>query len=311
MNFQQLRIIRETVKCDYNLTEVGYALFTSQSGVSKHIKDLEDELGVALFVRKGKRLLGLTEPGKELLVVVERMLNDAHNIKSIAEQYTSRDEGELTVATTHTQSRYVFPPIVQAFKQRFPKVHLRLLQASPQEIAAMLLDGRADIGIATESLSSQPELATFPYYRWYHSIVVPPHHPLTLLKQVTLTDIANYPLITYIDGHTGRPAINQAFSNAGLQPDIVMTAVDSDVIKVYVELGMGVGIIADMAFEPSKEELLTLLNCKPLFEQNTTVLAVRQGHFLRDFGYQFLELCNPSLSQQSMHQAIQLTAASA
>ena len=309
MNFQQLRIIREMVKCDYNLTQVGYALFTSQSGVSKHIQDLEDELGVALFVRKGKRLLGLTEPGKDLLVVVERMLHDAHNIKTIAEQYTSRDEGELTIVTTHTQSRYVVPPIVQAFKQRFPKVHLRLLQAAPQEIAAMLLDGRADIGIATESLTLQPEITTFPYYSWYHSIVVPLHHPLTQLKHVQLADIAKYPLITYIDGHTGRSAINQAFDKAELQPDIVVTAVDSDVIKTYVELGMGVGIIADMAFQSNKEQHLTLLKCEPLFEQKTTLLAVRQGHFLRGFGYQFLEMCNPSLSQQHMHQEIQLTAA--
>ncbi len=305
MNFQQLRIIRETVRCDYNLTEVGNALLTSQSGVSKHIKDLEDELGVELFVRKGKRLLSLTEPGKELLVIVERMLHDASNIKTLAEQYTSRDEGELTVATTHTQSRYILPLIVQAFKQHFPKVHLRLLQAAPQEIAAMLLDGRADIGIATEALSSYSELATFPYYQWYHAIVVPHDHPLTQLEQVTLADIAAYPIITYIDGYTGRPMINKAFAKAGIQPDIVMTALDSDVIKTYVEFGMGIGIIADMAFNPNKDTHLTLLNCEPLFQQNTTLLAVRQGHFLRGFGYQFLELCNPNLTQQQIHDAIQ------
>lgn len=307
MNFQQLRIIRETVRCDYNLTEVGNALFTSQSGVSKHIKDLEDELGVVLFVRKGKRLLGLTEPGKELLVIVERMLHDASNIKTLAEQYTSRDEGELTVATTHTQSRYILPPIVQTFKQHFPKVHLRLLQASPQEIAVMLIDGRADIGVATEALSSHSELANFPYYQWYHAIVVQPGHPLTKLDKVTLADVAAYPIITYIDGYTGRPKINDAFVKAGLQPDIVMTAVDSDVIKTYVEFGMGIGIIADMAFDPSKDTNLTLLTCEPLFQQNTTYLAVHKGHFLRGFGYQFLELCNPSLTQTQIHEAIQVT----
>lgn len=305
MNFQQLRIIRETVRCDYNLTEVGNALFTSQSGVSKHIKDLEDELGVGLFVRKGKRLLGLTEPGKELLVIVERMLHDANNIKTLAEQYTSQDKGELTIAATHTQSRYILPPVVQAFKQLFPKVHLRLLQAAPQEIAAMLLDGRADIGIATEALSSYSELVTFSYYHWYHAIVVPPNHPLTQLEQVTLADIVHYPIITYISGHTGRTMIDEAFAKAELQPDIVMTALDSDVIKTYVEFGMGIGIIADMAFNPNKDTQLTLLGCEPLFHQNTTLLAVRQGHFLRGFGYQFLALCNPTLTQATMHDAIQ------
>ena len=304
MNFQQLRIIRETVKCDYNLTEVGHALFTSQSGVSKHIKDLEDELGVALFIRKGKRLLGLTEPGKELLVIVERMLHDANNIKTIAEHYTSRDEGELTVATTHTQSRYILPPVVQAFKQLFPKVHLRLHQGTTEEIAAMLIDGRADIGIATEALSNRPELTTFAYYRWYHAIVVPPGHPLTILDTITIADIAAYPIITYLDGYTGRPAINHAFAKAGLQPDIVMTAVDSDVIKTYVELGMGVGIIASMAFDVSKDQHLIMLPCEPLFKQNTTLLAVRQGHFLRGFGYRFIELCNPKLSEAQIYDTL-------
>ncbi len=306
MNFQQMRIIRETVRCNYNLTQVGHTLFKSQSGVSKHIKDLEDELGVALFVRKGKRLLGLTAPGQELLVIVERMLHDVHNIRTLAEHYTSRDMGDLTVATTHTQSRYVLPSVIQGFKQLFPKVHLRLLQASPTEIATMLIEGKADIGIATESLSGYEELITFPYYSWHHTVVVPPKHPLVVLEQVTLEDIAQYPIITYIDGHTGRSAIDKSFANAGLKPDIVMTAMASDVIKTYVELGMGVGIIANMAFNDKQDQHLSIISAKPFFQQHTTLLAVRKGHFLRRFGYQFLELCNPELAETTLQGAIQV-----
>ena len=307
MNFQQLRIIRETVRCQFNLTEVGNALFTSQSGVSKHIKDLEDELGMELFVRKGKRLLGLTAPGKELVVIVERMLIDAQNIKNLADQYTSRDEGELTVATTHTQSRYTLPSVVKAFKENFPKVHLRLYQGSPEEIATMLLDGRADLGIATEALPNIPDLVSFPYYTWHHAAVVTPDHPLAQQSNLTLETISQYPIITYHDGYTGRPSIDKTFAQAGLKPDIIMSAMDSDVIKTYAELGLGVGIIASMGFHPTKDSGLKLLHSEHLFEPNTTVIAVRQGHFLRGFAYHFIELCNPHLDEITVREAINPT----
>lgn len=307
MNFQQLRIIRETVRCNFNLTEVGNALFTSQSGVSKHIKDLEDELGVELFVRKGKRLLGLTDPGRDLVVIVERMLLDAKNIKSLADQYTSRDEGQLTVATTHTQSRYALPPVVGAFKDAFPKVHLRLHQGSPEEIATMLLDGRADIGIATEALPDAPDLISFPYYSWHHAIVVKPDHPLTQLDNLSLAEIAKYPIITYHDGYTGRDSINKTFAKADLSPEIVMSAMDADVIKTYTELGLGVGIIASVAFDAVKDTGLRLLQSEHLFDANTTVVAVRQGHFLRGFAYRFIELCNQQLNEHTVREAINPT----
>ena len=299
MNFQQLRIIRETVRQDFNLTEASAALYTSQSGVSKHIKDLEDELGVQLFIRKGKRLLGLTEPGQALLGIVERMLIDAENIKRLADDFNKVDEGTLTIATTHTQARYVLPPIVNLFKQAFPKVHLILQQASPSEIANMLLQGEADIGIATESLTAEDNLASVPYYNWQHSLIVPFDHPLTQLKEITLQDVAQYPVITYHGGFTGRSKIDQAFDAAQIDVDIVMSALDADVIKTYVELGMGVGIINDVAYDSERDYRLKQIKTD-VFGLNTTWIAVRKGHLLRGYGYEFISLCSPDADIQSL-----------
>ncbi|MGC3963106.1 MAG: CysB family HTH-type transcriptional regulator [Rhodocyclaceae bacterium] len=304
MNFQQLRIIRETVRQHFNLTEVANALFTSQSGVSKHIKDLEDELGVELFVRRGKRLLGLTEPGKELVLIVERMLLDAKNIKRLAEQFSQRDEGKLTIATTHTQARYALPRVVTKFKQAFPKVHLELHQVSPAEIVDMLQSGDADIGIATESLEGQADIASFPFYTWNHAVVVPREHPLNTVKPLTLEAVAEYPLITYHEGYTGRATIDNTFQRASLSPDIVMSALDADVIKTYVELGLGIGIIASMAYNAEKDDALRLLESSHLFEENTTRIAVRRGHYLRGFGFAFIEYCSPSLTAAVIRPAI-------
>jgi LysR family cys regulon transcriptional activator len=297
MNFQQLRIIREAARCNFNLTEVGNALFTSQSGVSKHIKDLEDELGVELFIRKGKRLLGLTDPGRELLVFVERILLDANNIKNLVEQYSHRDEGQLTVVATHTQARYALPQVINEFKKSFPKVHLKLHQAGPGEIVTMLLNGEADIGVATEALHDVTKLDSFPYYSWHHAVVVPVGHPLEKVKSLTLEALAAYPIVTYHEGLTGRAKIDQPFADAGITPDIVMSALDADVIKTYVELGMGIGIIASMAFNPVKDTDLRLLKCDHLFESNTTYIALRRGHYLRSFAYRFIELCSPKLTE--------------
>ena len=304
MNFQQLRIIRETVKRNFNLTEVANALFTSQSGVSKHIKDLEDELGVELFVRKGKRLLGLTDPGKELVVMVERMLLDAGNIKRLAEQYSNRDEGRLTVVTTHTQARYALPKVVTAFKKAYPKVHLKLHQGSPEEIVSMLLDGQADIGIATEAIAEVAELASFPYYTWHHSVIVPAGHPLENVHPLTLEAIAEFPLITYHEGFTGRSIIDKSFTTAGLSPDVAMSAMDADVIKTYVELGLGIGIVASMAFKPEREGELRQLDSRQLFPANTTRIAVRRGHYLRGFAYRFIEMCSPTLTEAAVRSSV-------
>ncbi|MFM6961623.1 MAG: CysB family HTH-type transcriptional regulator [Polynucleobacter victoriensis] len=304
MNFQQLRIIRETVRRNYNLTEVGNALYTSQSGVSKHIKDLEDELGIELFIRKGKRLLGLTDPGKELLGIVERMLLDAKNIKQLAEQFSQSDKGQLTIATTHTQARYALPKVVSQFKKAFPKVHLALHQGSPNEIAEMLSDGRADIGIATEAISQIPELATFPYYSWHHAVIVPKGHPLEKLQKISLEDLAEHPIVTYHEGFTGRQIIDETFLKANITPDIVMSALDADVIKTYVELGLGIGIIASMAYQKDRDTQLTLLESSHLFSNNTTRIAIRKGHYLRGYAYKFIELCSKELTESDIKLAL-------
>jgi LysR family cys regulon transcriptional activator len=304
MNFQQLRIIHETVRQNYNLTEAANALFTSQSGVSKHIKDLEDELGVELFVRKGKRLLGLTDPGKELVKIVERILLDAKNVKRLAEQFSNRKQGRLTIATTHTQAQYALPPVVTQFKKAFPHVHLVLHQASPGEIVSMLLDGHADIGIATEALESVSELASFPYYSWHHDVIVPHGHPLESVPLLTLEAIAEFPVITYHEGFTGRTGIDRTFAKAGLLLDIAMSALDADVIKTYVELGLGVGIVASMSFNPVRDTKLNLLDSSHLFEKNTTNISIRRGHYLRGYAYRFIELCLPSLTEAAIRTGV-------
>lgn len=295
MNFQQLRIIREAIRCNFNLTAVSEALYTSQSGVSKHIRDLEEELGVELFIRKGKRLLGLTEPGREMAAIAERILIDAANAKRLAQQFAQTNDGELIVATTHTQARYALPPVVAAFKQEFPNVHLVLHQGSPTEIAHMVLDEEANIAVATESLVDNPELVTFPYYAWHHGLIVPRQHALANLPELTLEAIAAWPIITYHRGFTGRGHLDERFAEAGIKPDIVMAALDADVIKNYVELGLGVGLIASMAFVQDRDTGLQLLDCSHLFDERTSVIAVRRGRYLRDYAYRFIELCAPHL----------------
>ena len=309
MNFQQLRIIREAVQRNFNLTEVAGALYTSQSGVSKHIKDLEDELGVELFVRRGKRLLGLTEPGQALVGIVERILLDAKNIKRLAEQFSASEQGDLSIATTHTQARYALPQVVRRFKQAFPRVHLLLHQASPAEIVAMLQSGEADIGIATESLDGHPSFVTFPFYEWAHSVVVPAGHALAVAadegRPLTLEALAEQPVITYHEGYTGRSQIDAAFAAAGLVPDIVMSALDADVIKTYVEIGLGVGIVAAMSVDDVRDGALRRLDAGHLFGANTTRLAVRRGHYLRGYAYRFLQECSPALTPAALRAALE------
>ena len=304
MNLQQLKIIIETAKQNFNLTEVANTLFTSQSGISKHIKDLEDELGIELFVRKGKRFLGLTDPGKELIQIAERMLLDAKNIKKLADQFSQSDHGQLTIATTHTQARYALPEVIRQFKNAFPKVHLAIHQGSPNEIVDMLKKGEADIGIATESISQIAELVTFPFYNWHHAIIVPKGHALENKKDVSLEEIAEYPLVTYHEGFTGRKTIDEAFHKKNLSPDIVISALDADVIKTYVELDLGIGIIASMAYQKDRDTKLSLVDSEKLFSNNTTHIAIRQGHYLRGYAYKFLELCSKDLNEAKIKSAI-------
>ena len=304
MNLQQLRIVREAIRQDFNLTEVANALFTSQPGVSKHIKDLEDELGVEIFERRGKRLLGLTGPGQELAGVVERILLDTQNLRRIADQFASRETGHFVVATTHTQARYALPKVIKWCKQDYPKVHLTLLQGSPREIGEMLAAGEADVGIATEALDKVPELASFPYYSWHHAVIVPHGHPLLALEKITLEALADFPIVTYHEGFTGRAHVDQGFAAAGVVPDIVLSAIDADVIKTYVGLGMGVGIVASIAYDPDQDRNLVLLPVPELFPANTTRIAVRKGTYLRSYAHAFIEKVCPDLGEEVLQQAL-------
>jgi LysR family cys regulon transcriptional activator len=259
---------------------------------------------VELFVRKGKRLLGLTDPGKELARIVERILLDARNIKRLAQQFSDQEQGYLTIATTHTQAQYALPPVVTQFKKAFPQVHLVLHQSSPGEIVSMLLDGVADIGIATEALESVSELASFPYYSWHHAIIVPHGHPLEAVHPLTINAIAEYPIITYHEGFTGRAGIDEAFAREGIIPDIAMSALDADVIKTYVELELGIGIVASMAFNPARDVRLNLLDSSHLFQKNITNISVRRGHYLRGYAYRFIELCLPALTEADIRSSV-------
>jgi len=304
MNFQQLRIVRETVRRNFNLTEVANALFTSQSGVSKHIKDLEDELGVELFIRRGKRLLGLTDPGKELIEVVERILIDTSNIKRLGQQFSNREQGQLVIATTHTQARYVLPHSVASFRTSFPKVRLTLHQGSPTEIAAMLSDGDADIGICTETLGDVPALITFPFYRWHHGVAVRRGHALESVQQLTLEALAEWPIITYHEGFTGRGNIDRTFAGAGLAPDIVMSAMDTDVLKAYVELGLGVGILGKMAFDEKRDRHLRAIDASHLFPSSMTRLGIKRGAYLRRYAYDFIALFAPQLTRDLVEKTV-------
>jgi len=295
VNFQQLKIIREAARRDYNLTEVANMLYTSQSGVSRHIRELEEELGIEIFIRRGKRLLGMTEPGKALLVIAERILNEASNVRRLADLFTNDASGILTVATTHTQARYSLPSIIKEFRVLFPDVRLELIQGTPQEIEALLQSGTADIGIASERLSNDPTLVAYPWFRWYHSLLVPQDHALAQVSTLTLEDISRWPLITYRQGITGRSRIDEAFQRKGLTPDVVLSAQDSDVIRTYVELGLGIGLVADQASGQEDGHLLRL-DTRHLFDANTVWLGLKRGQLQRNYVWRFIELCNPSLS---------------
>jgi len=305
MNFQQLRSIREAARCGFNLTEVANVLFTSQPGVSRQIRELEDELGVDIFERNGKRLTGLTEPGKNILGIVERLLLEAENLRRASKEYAGEQSGTLSIATTHTQARYVLPRVVQTFRDAFPQVRIALQQSAPEHIAEWVISGKADIGIATEGLSQFKELVSFPCYTWSHELVVPQGHPLLGLEQVSLEDLATWPLITYDVGFTGRGHIDEAFRQAGIEPDIVLTAMDSDVIQQYVALGMGVGIVASMAVDQGRHPDLVPVTASHLFRANIARLAVRRGAYLRGYAYEFIQRFAPELTRADIVKALE------
>jgi LysR family cys regulon transcriptional activator len=301
MNFQQLRFVREAIRNNLNLTEVAAVLYTSQSGVSKQIKDLEDELGMELFVRTGKRLTGLTRAGDGAVQIVGRILQETENLRRYASQYAGVDSGRLLIAATHTQARYTLPRVVEEFNRAFPKVTLELHQGSPAQIADMLANGLADIGIASEVLNLEADVQAYPCFSWNHRVVVPRGHPLLEQSPVTLEQIAAYPLVTYNEQFTGRRCVDASFSNAGLTPDLRLTAMDADVIKTYVRRGLGVGIVAEMALEDIERDGLVVVPTQgELFGGCSTMLAVRKRAFLPSFAYRFIEMFAPGLQLERM-----------
>ena len=304
MNFQQLRSVREAVRRGYNLTEVADALFTSQPGVSRQIRELEEELGVTIFERYGKRLTGLTEPGKEVVRIIERLLQEHENLRTAGREFSDQTSGVLTIATTHTQARYALPVVIREFRKRYPKVKLHLHQSAPEHIARAVLQGKADLGISTEALDGYTDLVAFPCYQWNHVVVVPADHPLNEAAPLSLRSLAKHPLITYESGFTGRPHIDEAFAKQSIEPDIVLTAMDADVIKTYVADGLGVGIIASMAFDAATDRGLRALEARHLFASNMTRLAMRRGSYLRGFAYALIELFAPQLTRGAIEKAM-------
>jgi LysR family cys regulon transcriptional activator len=306
MNLQQLRYLNEIVRRGLNISDAAAALYTSQPGISKQIKLLEEELGIEIFVRNGKRIVALTEPGKAILDIAKRILHESDNLKQVGQEFQSQDSGHLILAATHTQARYMLPPVVKQFLKMYPKVKLGLHQGNPTQIAELVLNREADIAIATESLMLYDGLFTLPCYEWHHCVVVPPKHPLLDVKKLTLAKLAEYPLITYDFAFSGRSKIDKAFADANLEPNISLTAIDADVIKTYVELGMGVGILADLAFIPERDRHLRKIEALQLFKPNTTRLAFRKNEYLRGYTYDFIELFAPHLTRNAVTKAMNI-----
>ncbi len=304
MNLHQFRFVQEAVRRNLNLTEAAKALHTSQPGVSKAIIELEGELGIEIFARHGKRLKRVTEPGQHVLKSIELIMREVSNLKRIGEQYSAQDSGTLSIATTHTQARYVLPLPVAKLREAYPKVNVSLHQTTPDQVARMVIDEVAEIGIATESLAAYPELVTLPCYEWEHVLVLPPHHPLAQKERIVLDDIAHEPLITYHPSFTGRGKIDAAFAARRLQPRIALEAIDSDVIKTYVRLGLGIGIVAEMAMRDDPIGDLVVRPVGHLFGQSVARVAFKRGAYLRNFVYKFAELISDRLSRDLVARAM-------
>jgi LysR family transcriptional regulator, cys regulon transcriptional activator len=304
MKLQQLRYLTEVARRGLNVSEAAEALHTSQPGVSKQIRTLEDELGVEVFVRHGKRLVALTEPGKAVLAIAERILAEARNLRAAGEEFANHQAGTLTIAATHTQARYALPKAVAAFKRRYPGVALHLHQGNPTQICEQVLAGEADFCVATEMIDATPELVSLPVYQWNRCVVVLPKHPLLADGPLTLEAIAKHPIVTYDFAFANRSLVQKAFEVRGLQPNIVLSAQDSDVIKTYVELGLGVGILAKMAFDEKRDRPLRALDAAHLFESSTTRLGIKRGTYLRRYAYDFIEMFAPQLPRSIVERAV-------
>ncbi len=306
MKLQQLRYIVEVANHNLNVSATAESLYTSQPGISKQVRMLEDELGVQVFERSGKHLTQVTPAGRDILKIAQEILAKCESIKSVAGQYTRPDQGTLNIATTHTQARYALPGVIQAFIKRYPKVSLHMHQGSPAQLSEAVAKGTTDFAIATEALHLYQDLIMLPCYHWNRSVIVPKGHPLEGVGQLTVEDLARYPLVTYTFGFTGRSELDAAFNRAGLEPRIVFTATDADVIKTYVRLGLGVGVIATMAVEPEVDTDLVMLDGSHLFQPSTTKICFRKGIFLRTYMYDFMERFAPHLTRDLVDKALAL-----
>jgi len=309
MKLQQLRYLVEVARRGLNVSEAAQALHTSQPGISKQIRALEDELGVEVFVRQGKRLSALTEPGKAVIEIAERVLAESANLKRAGAEFADEKLGTLTIATTHTQARYALPPAVAAFKRRYPGVRLLIHQGNPVQICAQVIAGEADLAIATEAIAERPELVSLPCYQWNRCVVVPPRHPLLKARPLTLEALAAHPIVTYDFAFANRSLVQKTFEAKGLAPNVVLTALDADVIKTYVELGLGVGIMAKMAFDAKRDRGLRAIDASHLFASSTTRLGIKRGAWLRGYVYDFIEQFAPHLPRAQVERAARGTEA--
>ncbi len=305
MKLQQLRYVVEIQRQGLNVSEAAETLYTSQPGISKQVKLLEDELGVAIFERSGKRFTGITEPGKTVLAIAERILRESENLKRAAAEFSRGDSGRLVLAATHTQARYALPLVVRDFVAQHPNVKLELHQGSPVQIAEWVQSGEADLGIATEALDTYAQLVTLPVRQWSHCVIAPEGHPILKTGTLSLHELARWPLITYDTAFTGRSRINRAFERLGIAPNVALTALDADVIKTYVTLGLGLGIVSALAYDPQRDQGLVAVDAGHLFESNTTRLALRRGTYLRRYDYDLIELFAPHLTRRVVDMAMQ------
>ncbi len=306
MKLQQLRYIWEVSQRGLNISATAEALYTSQPGVSKQIRLLEEELGVQIFARSGKHLSHITPAGQAVVEMAGRILGEVGNIKQVAGEFSDQRRGDLTIATTHTQARYKLPAVIKSFIQRYPEVSLHMHQGSPVQIAEQAAKGEVDFAIATEAMELFEDIVMLPCYHWNRCVVVPKGHPLTKIKSLTLEAVAEHPIVTYVLGFTGRYLLDDAFNDAGLQPNIVFTATDADVIKTYVRAGLGVGVVAKMAYEPELDKDLVALDAGHLFASSTAKIGLRRNSFLRTYMYDFIELLAPHLTRDAVDQAMSL-----
>lgn len=304
MKLHQLRYVREVVKQGMNISMAAEALHTSQPGISKQIQLLESELNLQIFQRSGKRLTGVTEPGKNIVELAERVLRDMENIKRIGDEFSHEDIGSLTIATTHTQARYRLPGAVKAFMEKYPQVKLNIHQGNPTQVAEQVESGEADIGIATEAISHYEKVLCLPAYQWNRCVVVPQGHALLSNLPLTLKKLTQYPLITYDFAFTGGSLVSSVFEKEGLVPNVVLTAIDADVIKTYVGLGLGVGLLAQMAYDKERDANLVEIDVSHLFPASTTFVGIRRDAYLRKFAYDFIELLAPHFDRKAVNDAL-------